>query len=139
MQFRRRSSAHTPPRITESARLCRCHRWPRSRARGKYWCWIRIRATWCWGRCHEDKAMSAINLFNLLPAVYRTRDAQIASAQTLLTPAQQAQLAALLQMQAMQQTLSSDQLAELQQLQTLAARGPLESLLLVVSEQLNAV
>jgi hypothetical protein len=83
--------------------------------------------------------MSAINLFNLLPAVYRTRDAQIASAQTLLTPAQQAQLTALLQMQAMQQTLSSDQLAELQQLQTLAARGPLESLLLVVSEQLNAV
>jgi hypothetical protein len=83
--------------------------------------------------------MSAINLFQLLPAVYRMRDAQIASTQTLLTPAQQAQLTALLQMQAMQQTLSSDQLAELQQLQTLAARGPLESLLLVVSEQLNAL
>ena len=33
--------------------------------------------------------MSAINLFQLLPAVYRMRDAQIASAQTLLTPAQQ--------------------------------------------------
>jgi hypothetical protein len=83
--------------------------------------------------------MSAIDLFQLLPAVYRVRDAQIASAQTLLTPAQQAQLTALLQMQAMQQTLSSDQLAELQLLQTLAARGPLESLLLVVSEQLNAM
>jgi hypothetical protein len=83
--------------------------------------------------------MSAINLFQLLPAVYRMRDAQIASTQTLLTPAQQAQLTALLQMQTMQQTLSSDQLAELQQLQTLAARGPLESLLLVVSEQLSAV
>ena len=48
--------------------------------------------------------MSAIDLFQLLPAVYRVRDAQIASAQTLLTPAQQAQLTALLQMQAMQQT-----------------------------------
>jgi hypothetical protein len=83
--------------------------------------------------------MSAINLFQLLPAVYRMRDAQIASAQTLLTPAQQAQLTALLQMQAMQQTLSSDQLAELELLQTLAGRGPLESLLLVVSEQLNAM
>jgi hypothetical protein len=83
--------------------------------------------------------MSAINLFQLLPAVYRMRDAQIASAQTLLTPAQQSQLAALLQMQALQQTLSSDQLAELALLQTLAARGPLESLLLVVSEQMNAV
>jgi hypothetical protein len=83
--------------------------------------------------------MSAINLFQLLPAVYRLRDAQIASAQTQLTPAQQAQVTALLQMQKMQQTLSSDQLAELQLLQTLAARGPLESLLLVVSEQLNAV
>ena len=83
--------------------------------------------------------MSAINLFQLLPAVYRMRDAQIASAQTLLTPAQQAQLTALLQMQTMQETLSSDQLAELQLLQTLAARGPLESLLLVVSEQLETV
>lgn len=83
--------------------------------------------------------MSAINLFQLLPAVYRTRDAQIASAQTLLTPAQQVQLAALLQMQAMQQTLESDQVAELQLLQTLAARGPLESLLMVASEQLEAV
>lgn len=83
--------------------------------------------------------MSAINLFQLLPAVYRMRDAQIASAQTLLTPAQQSQLTALLQMQALQQTLSSDQVAELQQLQTLAARGPLESLLLIVSEQLNVL
>jgi hypothetical protein len=83
--------------------------------------------------------MSAINLFQLLPAVYRMRDAQIASAQTLLTPAQQAQLTTLLQMQTMQQTLSGDQQAELQLLQTLAARGPLESLLLVASEQLNAV
>lgn len=83
--------------------------------------------------------MSAINLFQLLPAVYRVRDAQLASAQTLLTPAQQAQLAALLQMQVMQQRLSSDQVAELQLLQTLAARGPLESLLMVVSEQLEAV
>jgi hypothetical protein len=83
--------------------------------------------------------MSGINLFQLLPAVYRLRDAQIASSQTLLTPAQQAQLAALLQMQTMQQALSSDQLAQLQLLQTLGARGPLESLLLVVSEQLEAM
>ncbi len=39
--------------------------------------------------------MCVIKLFHSLPAVYRMRDAQIASAQTQLTPAQQAQLAAL--------------------------------------------
>jgi hypothetical protein len=83
--------------------------------------------------------MSAIDLFKLLPAVYRIRDAQIASAQTPLNEAQQAQLAALLQLQAIGTLLTKDQLAELLLLQTLAARGPLESLLMVVSEQLEAV
>jgi hypothetical protein len=78
----------------------------------------------------------SINLFQLLPAVHRVRDAQIASQQTLLTPAQQAELA---QLQALEQPLPADQQAQLNQLLALASRGPLESLLMVVGEQLEAV
>lgn len=76
------------------------------------------------------------NLFQLLPAVYRMRDAQIARSLTLLTPAQQSLLA---QLQALPQPLPPDQQAQLDQLQALASRGPLESLLMVVGEQLAAV
>jgi hypothetical protein len=78
----------------------------------------------------------SFNLFQLLPAVYRMRDAQIARSLPLLTPAQQALLADL---QALPQPLPPDQQAQLDQLQALASRGPLESLLAVVSEQLDAV
>lgn len=76
------------------------------------------------------------NLFQLLPAVYRMRDAQIARSLPLLTPAQQSLLA---QLQALPQPLPVDQQAQLDELQTLASRGPLESLLMVVGEQLDAV
>jgi hypothetical protein len=78
----------------------------------------------------------SFDLFQLLPAVYRMRDAQIARSLPLLTPAQQALLA---QLQALPQPLPADQQAQLEQLQALASRGPLQSLLMVVSEQLAAV
>jgi hypothetical protein len=87
----------------------------------------------------------SLDLFQLLPAVYRLRDAQVAqamlaNAQPLLTPAQQAQLAGL-QTQALTSpgSLNPEQQDLLDQLLTLASRGPLESLLLLVTEQLEAL
>ena len=53
----------------------------------------------------------SFDLFNLLPAVYRIRDAQLAQSQPLLTAAEIAQLNAL---QALAPPLSSDQQAELE-------------------------
>jgi len=78
----------------------------------------------------------SFNLFELLPAVYRMRDAQIARSLPLLTPAQQTLLA---QLQALPQPLAADQQAQLDELQTLASTGPLQSLLGVVSEQFASV
>ncbi len=75
----------------------------------------------------------SFDLFNLLPAVYRIRDAQIAQSQPLLTPAEKVTLAAL---QALDPPLSSDQQAQLTQLTAKASRGPLQSLLMVIQEQL---
>ena len=74
----------------------------------------------------------SFSLFNLVPAVYRLRDAQIAASQTLLTAAEQIELATL-------QSLTSpspDQQAELAALVAKSQRGPLESLLMVIDEQL---
>ncbi len=76
------------------------------------------------------------DLFELLPAVYRIRDAQLAQSQTLLTSAEQAALAAL---EALVPPLTSDQQAELDQLIAKASRGPLQSLLMLVQEQVAAV
>jgi len=78
----------------------------------------------------------SLDLFQLLPAVYRMRDEQIASSQQLLNATQQAELA---QLQALPQPLPADQQAQLDQLLALASRGPLQSLLMVVGEQLAAV
>ncbi|MFZ0746883.1 MAG: hypothetical protein WAM85_20940 [Terracidiphilus sp.] len=78
----------------------------------------------------------SFDLFQLVPAVYRLRDAQIAQSMQLLTPAEQAALAAL---QALVPPLSADQQAELDVLTAKAARGPLESLLMVIDEQLAAM
>src|SRR5580658_7320662 len=78
----------------------------------------------------------SFDLFSLLPAVYRIRDAQIAQSQPLLTPAEKATLAAL---QALDPPLSSDQQAQLTQLTAKASRGPLQSLLMVIQEQLAIV
>jgi hypothetical protein len=81
-------------------------------------------------------SMQGLDLFNLLPAVYRLRDAQLAQAQTLLTPAEQAELAAL---QAAAWPLSADEQTQLNELIAKASRGPLQSLLMVIQEQLKVV
>lgn len=75
----------------------------------------------------------SFDLFNLMPAVYRIRDAQLAQSQPLLTPAEASQLQML---QALQPPLASDQQALLDQLTAKASCGPLQSLLLVIQEQL---
>jgi hypothetical protein len=72
------------------------------------------------------------SLFDLLPALYRLRDAQLAQAQPLLTPAESAQLQSL---QALAPPLSPDQQQLFDQLTAKAARGPLQSLLLLIDEQ----
>ncbi len=79
-------------------------------------------------------SMQGLDLFQLLPAVYRLRDAQLAQAQTLLTPAEQAELAAL---QSATWPLSADEQAQLNELMAKASRGPLQSLLMVIQEQLK--
>lgn len=79
--------------------------------------------------------MSA-NLFDLLPAAYRVRDSQIAQSLALLTPAEKAELAAL---QLLVPPLPPDKQAQLDELLAKAARGPLESLLMLVQEQIAAV
>ena len=78
-------------------------------------------------------SLKGLDLFQLLPALYRLKDAQIAQSQTLLTPVEQAQLTAL-QMQST--PLSADQKAEFDQLTAKSARGPLQSLLMLIEEQL---
>ena len=75
---------------------------------------------------------AAQKLYDLLPALYRLKDAELAKSQTLLTPAETTQLNAL-------QALSTLTLKQQQQLDALldkAARGPLQSLMMVVAEQL---
>jgi hypothetical protein len=75
----------------------------------------------------------ATSLFDLLPALYRLKDAQLAAIQPLLTPAEKAQLQAL---QALTPPLSPDEQDQLNQLTAKASRGPLASLLALVDEQL---
>ena len=75
-------------------------------------------------------------LFDLMPALYRLRDAQIAQSQNLLTPAETAQLATL---QATPPPLTVVQQQQLDRLLAKAARGPLQSLLAVITEQLAAM
>jgi len=76
----------------------------------------------------------SFSLFQLLPAIYRLRDGQIAATMQLLTSAEQSQLAAL---QASATPLTADQQALLASLTAKATRGPLESLLMVIDEQLG--
>jgi hypothetical protein len=74
-------------------------------------------------------------LFNLLPALYRLRDAAIAQSTNLLTAAETAQVAAL-------RALPSLTVVQQQQLDDLlakAARGPLQSLLMLMAEQIAAL
>jgi hypothetical protein len=74
-------------------------------------------------------------LFNLLPALYRLKDAQIALTHNLLTPAESAQLAALKALS----TLTVVQQSQLDQLLAKASRGPLQSILMLIAEQIAAV
>lgn len=78
----------------------------------------------------------SVDLIQLLPAVYRLRDAQLAQSMTLLTPAELADLNAL---QTQATPLSADQQAQLAELSAKAARGPLQSLLMLIGEQIAAV
>jgi hypothetical protein len=75
----------------------------------------------------------SFELFDLLPAVYRSRDIELAQSQTLLTPIELAELAAL---EALVPHLSTDQQLRLAELTAKSTRGPLHSLLLVIQEQL---
>jgi hypothetical protein len=75
-------------------------------------------------------------LFELLPALHRLRDAQFAQSQSFLTPAEQAELAAL---QALPAPLPSFDQQRHDQLVAKAARGPLQSLLILIAEQVAVV
>jgi hypothetical protein len=77
----------------------------------------------------------SFNLFQRVPAVYRLRDAQIASTMQLLTAAEQTEQAML---QALTTALTADQQAELDELTAKQTRGPLQSLLMLIDEQLAA-
>jgi len=72
-------------------------------------------------------------LFELLPALYRLKDGQMAQSQNLLTAAEQNQLATL---QALSPPLTPVQQQELNDLLAKATRGPLQSLLMLIGEQL---
>jgi hypothetical protein len=79
---------------------------------------------------------SGQKLFDLLPAVYRIKDAQLAQSQNLLSASETAQLQAL---QASASSLTATQQTQLDQLTAKAARGPLQSLLMLIEEQVAAV
>jgi hypothetical protein len=76
----------------------------------------------------------SLELFSLLPAVYRRRDIELAQSQALLTPTELAELATL---EALVPPLSIDQQLQLAELRAKSIRGPLQSLLLVIQEQLG--
>jgi len=85
-------------------------------------------------------SMQGLNLFELLPAVYRIRDAQLAQSLPLLTAEESAMLAALQLLTApLLPPLPPDLQALLEQLTAKASCGPLQSLLMVIQEQLNIV
>ncbi len=75
-------------------------------------------------------------LFDLMPALYRLSDAQYAQSHSLLTPAEQAQLQTL---QALTPPLPPVEQQQLDALLAKAARGPMQSLLMLVEEQLAMV
>jgi hypothetical protein len=75
-------------------------------------------------------------LFDLLPALHRRRDAQFAQSQSFLTPAEQGELSAL---QALPPPLPALDQQRLDRLAAKAARGPLQSLLMLIAEQVAAV
>ena len=78
----------------------------------------------------------SLDLFNLMPAVYRLRDIAIAQSQQLLTSAELSELATL---QGKTPPLPLDDQLRLEELTAKAQRGPLHSLLLVLQEQLEVL
>lgn len=76
------------------------------------------------------------SLFQLLPAIDRLRDTQMAQAAALLTPSELTELAAL---EALVPPLTPDQQALLDSLTAKANRGPLQSLLMLIGEQVAGV
>ncbi len=78
----------------------------------------------------------SLELFNLMPAVYRIRDIAIAESQQLLTASELGELATL---QGAPPPLSLDDQFRLDELTAKAQRGPLHSLLLVLQEQLEVL
>ena len=85
-------------------------------------------------------SLQGLDLFQLLPAVYRLRDAQLAQSLPLLTPEESATLVALQLLTApLMPPLPPDQQALFDQLTAKASRGPLQSLLMVIQEQLCIV
>ena len=85
-------------------------------------------------------SMQGLDLFQLLPAVYRIRDAELAQSLPLLTPKEKVTLAALQLLTApLSPPLPPDQQALFDELTSKASRGPLQSLLMVIQEQLGLV
>ena len=79
---------------------------------------------------------SVAKLFELMPSLYRLKDAQMAESLPLLTSAELLQLSAL---QALAPPLTAIQQQQLDALLAKASRGPLQSLLMLVAEQLAIV
>jgi hypothetical protein len=83
---------------------------------------------------------AGLDLFQLLPAVYRVRDMQLAQSLPLLTAEE---LATLTQLQLLSQpgmpALAPEEQALLDELTAKASRGPLQSLLSVIQEQISIV
>ena len=77
-------------------------------------------------------------LFDLLPAFYRVKDARIVQSQVLLTPAEQAILRDY-QVLLTVRPLTPGEQQQFDELRAKAARGPLESLLMLVEEQLEVL
>jgi hypothetical protein len=79
-----------------------------------------------------------LELLALLPPVYRLRDIELAQAMTLLTPDEASVLAALQSLsEPGRPPLPDEQQALLDELTAKASRGPLQSLLLVIQEQVS--
>ncbi|MFM0336835.1 hypothetical protein [Paraburkholderia fungorum] len=81
-------------------------------------------------------SFDAQTLFDLLPALYRLRDAQLAQTLPLLSADETARLAAL---KASPQPLPAAQQAEADRLNAKAACGPLQCLTMLIADQLAAV
>lgn len=76
----------------------------------------------------------SFSLFNLVPAIYRLRDGQLAANMQLLTAEEQTDLTNL---ESSATPLTADQRALLASLLAKQSRGPLQSLLMVIDEQLR--